>query len=52
MSRKWAQLEQYYERPDGTFNILRSCSGMGNNAYSVNQTKEPTPESESASTYA
>ena len=45
ISRKWAQLEQYYERPDGTFNILRSCSGMGNNAFSANQTKESTSES-------
>lgn len=45
MSRKWARLEQYYERPDGTYNILNCCSGMGNNAYSVNQTKEPTSES-------
>ena len=45
MSRKWARLEQYYERPDGTYNILNCCSGMGNNAFSVNQTKESTSES-------
>jgi len=50
LNRKWAQIEQYYERPDGTYNILRTCSGMGNNSYSVNQIKGTT--SESASTYA
>lgn len=39
MGRKWARIEQYYEMPNETFNILNCCSGMGNNAYSVNQSK-------------
>lgn len=36
ISKKYARIEQYYEKEDGTYNKLNTGSGMGGNAYARN----------------
>jgi len=36
ISKKYASIEQYYERSDGTYNKLNTGSGMGGNGYAKN----------------
>lgn len=45
ISAKYARIEQYYERSDGTYNRLNTGSGMGGNGYARNVPIQETKES-------
>lgn len=45
ISKKYARIEQYYERSDGTYNNLNTGSGMGGNGYARNVPIQETEES-------